>query len=87
MFCKPRPQRENFWVWVSGVNPLRKWIGWGVRLKAKASNGEVLDLRQKFANAIEAAAIQLKREIARIVKVPIGNISEEPFLNLKWEKS
>ena len=54
--------------------------------EAKLSNEEVLDLMADFATAIEAAATQLKQEIARIVKAPIGNISEEPFLNLKWEK-
>jgi hypothetical protein len=47
---------------------------------------EVLDLLADFATGIEAAAIQLKQEIGRIVKVQIGTISEEPFLGLRWEK-
>jgi uncharacterized protein YerC len=47
---------------------------------------EVLELLADFATAIEAAAIQLRHEIAKIVKVQIGTISEESFLSLKWEK-
>lgn len=54
--------------------------------KMMSEKEEVLELLADFATAIEAAAIQLKQEIARIVRVQIGTISEEPFLGLKWEK-
>jgi hypothetical protein len=45
-----------------------------------------LDLLADFATGIEAAAIELKQSIGRVLKVPIGTISEEPFLGLMWEK-
>ncbi|KPV64229.1 MAG: hypothetical protein AOA66_0318 [Candidatus Bathyarchaeota archaeon BA2] len=51
-----------------------------------SENEGILELLADFATAMEAAAIQLKHEVAKIVKVQIGTISEEPFLNLKWEK-
>lgn len=46
---------------------------------------EILDLLTDFATAIEAAALQLKQAVGKIVKVQM-EISEEPFLGLKWEK-
>jgi hypothetical protein len=57
--------------------------------EAKAINEreEILDLLTDFATAIEAAAVQLKQTIGKIVKIPTVNISEDPFLNLKWEKT
>ena len=55
--------------------------------EARAWNEEVLELMADFATAIEAAAIQLKQEVAKIVKVQIGTVSEEPFLALNWEKT
>jgi len=47
---------------------------------------EILKLLADFATAVEAAALQLKQAIGKIVKVEVGTISEEPFLSLKWEK-
>lgn len=58
----------------------------GLEAKRVGEEEEILDLLAEFATAIEAA-LQLKEEIARIVKVPMGTISEELFLNLRWEKS
>lgn len=54
--------------------------------EAISEKEEVLDLLADFATGIEAAAIQLKQEIGRIVKVQTRTISEDPFLSLKWEK-
>jgi len=45
---------------------------------------EVLDLLSDFATAIEAAAIDLKQQISKIVKV--APLTENSFLGLTWEK-
>jgi hypothetical protein len=48
------------------------------------SNEEVYELLVDFADAIEAAAVNIKQQISQKMKTP--KASEDQFLSLKWEK-
>jgi len=49
-----------------------------------SENEEVYELILDFANALEAAAVSIKQRVSQKVKTP--QVSEGPFLTLKYEK-